>query len=735
MKALFIKELKQGRPLLIFAAVMGGLLVAAHAAVGRFLLLYSGGLEPEVLSFSFGIAAAAIIPLFAVFASSGVFSGEAHAGTLPVLLGLPLSRLRIWGALALAALALTAIGGVVLLLIARLALRSPLLALALGAHLPDAVCFAIFLLSVGLLCSSLARSVTAAIACSVLLAGGLVGGASALVFYYGAPITGLPILDLALWCLACSPALLVGSAAAIARGELLTGFRKWLYSVPVTAVALALSVVIVCGAARVGTDYRRSAVRVVDALEFTPGGKVLALMTAGGGFSVSRARGDVLESEPMQNTPTLGAMLRELRGDFRSYTRVYGVALDLDSGKEALVERAPMISLSDPALGMGCSADGKWVATLSAGQGLTWGRNERAPIELRIYDAQKGRLVARGDPEALSFTDWYQQLLWSPTGKYLAVARGSYGGWRDRKVVIRVVGRDAKPLSKGPIILESACWSPAEDVLYGLDGSGALCRVSPDGSEETVIWSPAPGMRKADRWFDRESISPDGRWVAMRDVVEEIEQSGAAHGRVDAIRLIDTRTGESKTLWRAQTSYPLSSRYIEDSTMGAMKWSSDGKTLYALRHYRDRWAQSVETMRRYQLMRWSEGESGFREIGSEITASHVRLLVPPGSDGVLLWVWQQEGVRPDEHGYAPEPRMVSEELLSVGRDGAVRRLRGTEGRNPLGGTGSELGFDSQGRLICLAGGTGEVNPHTGLPRASRVEAMDIATGEVARVYP
>jgi hypothetical protein len=375
------------------------------------------------------------------------------------------------------------------------------------------------------------------------------------------------------------------------------------------------------------------------------------------------------------------------------------------------------------------------VATLTARRGLTWGRNEGAPIELRIYDAQARRLVATGDPEALSLTDWNARLLWSATGEYLAVARGSYGGWRDRKAVIRVVGRDAKPLSKAPIILESACWSPVEDVLYGLDGNGALCRVSPDGKTKKVIWSPTPGVRKADRWFDLESISPDGRWIAMRDTVEEIDQRGAARGRVDAIRLVEVNTGSSRTLWSDTTDYPRRGPFIEDVRMSALQWSSNGKTLYALRAYWNRQARSVSSLHRYQLMRWSPGEPGLMPIGEEVEASYVRLLVPPGSEEALLWVRQQEEARPDEYGSAALPRTISEELLSVSRDGVVRRVRATRGKEPPGSTGTELGFDSRGRLIYLAAEESESGAVAGAPVYRSVEALDLRTGEVTRVYP
>jgi ABC-type transport system involved in multi-copper enzyme maturation permease subunit len=734
MRALFVKQLKQGRPLLIFAGVMGVLLVAAYGAVGRFVLLYSGALEPEALAYAFGIAAAAIIPLFAVFASSGMFSGEAHAGTLPVLLGLPLSRLRIWAATALAALGLTAGSAVVLLIIARLALRSPILSVSLTAHMPDAVFFAVFVVSVGLLCSSLARSVTAAIACAVLLAGGFLAGASALVFYYGAPITGLPILDLALWCFVCAPALLLGSALAIARGELLTGFRKWLFAIPATAAALALTVVIVCALARATTGYRRSAVAAVGtAGSIEPGSRLLPLLTAGGGLTVSRARADLAHEEP--RAIPVGRAAEQRSVGFHSYTRICGIALDLDTGKEALVERAPGTMLSDLTLSMDCSTDGRLVATLAKRQGLTWGSNDAAPPELRIYDTQTHRLLVSTDPSSTPFWSGGRVgLSWSPTGKYLAVVRGSYGGWSTRRTVMWIVGADGRPVGKAPIILDSACWSPVEDVLYGFDPEGALRRLSPDGATRQVIWSPAPGSRKADRWFDRESISPDGRWIVMRDVVEEIDTRGAARGRVDAIRLIDSRSGESEALWRAETSYPNRGRYLEDSSLAATLWSSDGRTLYALRHYRDRWARSEADLRHYRLMRWSPGEPALQPVGPDIVASYVRLLVPPGSDDALLFVRQQERSARDRYEYEPPPRTVSQALLRVTREGATKRLPAARWPGFPGSPASELGFDNRGRLIYLAE---DESAAAAVPeeRYRSVQALDLSTGEVDRIYP
>jgi hypothetical protein len=46
-----------------------------------------------------------------------------------------------------------------------------------------------------------------------------------------------------------------------------------------------------------------------------------------------------------------------------------------------------------------------------------------------------------------------------------------------------------------------------------------------------------------------------------------------------------------------------------------------------------------------------------------------------------------------------------------------------------------LGFDDRGRLLYLAGSPDSIDPFTGEQRMSRVEALDLDTGKVERVYP
>ncbi len=723
MRALFFKELKQGQPLLVFAAAMGLLVIVAYAAVGRFMLIYSQ-LEQPVLAFAFGIVAAVMLPLLALFASSGILASEAHADTLPVLFGLPMSRLRIWGAMALAALSLLVIGSVIVLAITRIMLHSPFLSLALRAHLPDAVCCALFILSVGLFCSSLARGVTAALASTVLLTGAIAGGAAALVFYYGAPITGMSILDLALWCLFASPALLLGSAWAVTRGELLTGYRKWLFSVPVTLLALALTVVLVCALARATTRYHRESVAVVSTTGPWGGTKLLPLLTNGGGATFSFARGELL-GEPIPYAPTLGTMLEQLHGSFPSFTRNYGVALDLETGKELLTVRAPLIRPSQAELNMGCSADGRWVATLGPQQGLTWGRFEGAPMELSIYDTETDKLVARNS-DLFDWQYWYAELSWSPSGEYLAVMRS---GGTDNKKTLRVVGRDALPLSKAPIILRAATWSPVEDVLYGLDANGALCQVSPEGKKTKVIWSSLPETEKTDRWFSPDAISPDGQWIVVNESTDipwpTIE--GQPRGQTkQVVRLVHTATGETRVLWRS-----VMNREAEHG----FGWSRDGRTLYVLIGYTEMPSFWETYTRHYQLMRWRQGEEGLTPLGPEITSTYAKLLVPPGAEGVLVWTWQEAPPGPDEYGRFSPSRHFAEELLAIAEDGRARRLPLPEDTQVKGWTGRELGFDRRGRLLYLAAPKTIMSEQESSVYYTKVAALDLETGKSETIYP
>ena len=109
MKPLFLKEVRQGRPLLVFSLVVALLLAAGKAVVGRAFpgLGYERYGEINPLSVTVAMVMLATPLLLALFAGAGLFAAEADHGTVPILFALPLSRRRIWLGKVLAGLALT----------------------------------------------------------------------------------------------------------------------------------------------------------------------------------------------------------------------------------------------------------------------------------------------------------------------------------------------------------------------------------------------------------------------------------------------------------------------------------------------------------------------------------------------------------------------------------------------------------------------------------------------------
>ena len=83
MRALFIKEFKQGRSLLFFGAIMAVLVAIGNPIVRRVVLLYSGFSDAQLLAVLFGLVLLPIPPLIAILAGSGIFAGEVSAPICP----------------------------------------------------------------------------------------------------------------------------------------------------------------------------------------------------------------------------------------------------------------------------------------------------------------------------------------------------------------------------------------------------------------------------------------------------------------------------------------------------------------------------------------------------------------------------------------------------------------------------------------------------------------------------
>jgi hypothetical protein len=294
---------------------------------------------------------------------------------------------------------------------------------------------------------------------------------------------------------------------------------------------------------------------------------------------------------------------------------------------------------------------------------------------------------------------------------------------------IDIVRNDASPVEGRPIILGSPSWSPVEDVIYGLDGDGALCRAQPDGSTE-VVWAPEPGALKAGRWFDAAGISPDGRFVAMREVVEEHEPGGRVTSSVNLVRLVDARTGTSQVLWREAVGTASHREAPRD-----LAWSSDGSTLYVMVAKRDKQRHARTLSEQFILMRWHRGEPQLAPFGPAVEGTLVSLFVRAHSEEVLLWAWREKPTRESSEERWQGPRTLDEKLLVIAANGSSRSLPIPGGPRKHGPSRSLLGFDDRGRLLYLAGSPDSIDPFTGEQRMSRAEALDLDTGKVERVYP
>ncbi len=247
MFAIIRKELRQGRPLLIFSVVAAALLVISRLLVRTVVNAATGG-DPQSAWVTYLplegyiIAAALGLPLvLALFAGLGLFAAEAEHGVLPVLFMLPLSRARLWAAKFLAGLLLTVLGSGVILLSVKLLIPGAFPFAGLTPWL-DLGLAALFLLSLGMFVTALSPHVIGAGVGAVALGIGLLIITWIFRAGYGAWLLGYdPVLEVELWLALTAPALLLASRSVIVHGELLEARRTALVHIPLLILGLAVT--------------------------------------------------------------------------------------------------------------------------------------------------------------------------------------------------------------------------------------------------------------------------------------------------------------------------------------------------------------------------------------------------------------------------------------------------------------------------------------------------------------
>jgi ABC-type transport system involved in multi-copper enzyme maturation permease subunit len=708
MKRLFIKEFNQGRPLLVFALAMALVLPAAYAMLAGTSLFPFWELAD--VEFALGFLLLALPPVIAALAGAGLFSSEAERGTLPVLFALPLSRARIWWAKILAGLVLTAVGSAILLGLNAFLLTGVYRRLPIMAYLPDVCLWTAFAFAAAAFWSTVAPNVIASLAGAAVLGGGLVGGVVALWYYLGAPLLEAPVaLDIALWASVFAPLLLLLSAVAVIKGELLQSAWNRVFPFPLLLVGAVITIAVTVGVARWATGYQRSKVAQVQASEVMQGARAASLIAYPRVSRLALVRAiPLVEREGLWRLLVPGSRSRiksvwaaplEQRGIYAPAGggptpglagRCYAVVLDLRSGRELMVRPLPE---GHGIFSFACSRDGRFAAVVSRPLGLTSGEIPWRKPTLQIIDLARQKVVYEGLPGALGgMLEMYSgaaQLSWSASGDYLAVGTGG-GLWL-------VLHREGRPIRAGALRFEQLVWHPRLDLLLGLTAEAKLVRVGLDGRPPKVLYSPDAKQSGYGARLREQDLSPDGAWVALE------EWRGEAPDQTFGLRLVRTDGSGSRLLWEG--------RGAELIQLRDPGWSSDGAALYVLI---SRPEGASRWRRRFQVHLWRPGEGSLRPIGPEIVATWAKAAPRPASDELAVWA---ERLAPPTSRSRFGVRAARVFLLNS------RGERREIGSPKLVSENHLLGFDDQGRMI------------VGARDQSCLRAFDLASGRMRRLYP
>jgi ABC-type transport system involved in multi-copper enzyme maturation permease subunit len=711
MRALFLKELNQGRPLLYFALAIALLIPAAHVVLRSPNLLYLAGTEQIARVWTYLLLA--LPPFIALLAAAGLFASESERGTLPTLFALPLSRRRIWLAKLLGGLALTVVASGFLLGIDAVLLRGVFAAPDFRAHLLDACLWAAVAFAVGIFWSTLVPNVIASLAGGFLFTCALIGGVTAMWFHLGAPLLGYPPeRDLALWAFFLTPALLLASQLVVARGELLRSWPRWLFSFPVLLLGVIVIIPIVCGATRATLRYRRSRINLVTTVDYSPrASSTLAVMAASVPSDLLQQLRDMRTSVGSCGPSGCDVDLY----DALTSRRYHALALDLQTGRELLVFSVPFLTNTPGADPMACSPDGRFAAVISRPTGLTWGALPWRLDTLRVFDLRRRKLIFETALNASRLgRDGSLSLAWSPTGEYLL-----FGGELGRYVM----RPDGSALRRLRYNLRSY-WSPTGDALFGTTSSGTVYRFSPETADHQAIWSPEPDTPQHGISLDAEAISPDGRWIALHEIGRTDDEYKTSESR---LRLVSTDGAHERVIWRSKAERD--KPFLRD-----VAWSSDGTALYLLLAWAappadERSAAQAESGNaalqprgRHHLYVWRFGDETPTPVGPELPYPHPRLMARPASDEALIWA--QDRMRQGSASYdsAGRPAIAGEALL-VDPTGRWREVPAEGESTRLVAENNLVGFDDRGRLI-LSRSDGAV-----------LRTFDLDTGEISQIYP
>jgi hypothetical protein len=684
MKALLIKEIRQGKLFFFFGI---GFALALIILSGVLSLWFTQFSWPEISGALFLVGLIGTVFL-ALIAGAGLFAGEVDRGTLPLLLGLPISRPRIWVAKILSGLILGLTSSAVLLLLLGLVFRahfSEQLQPGQWKYLiGNGLMLWLSAFSLGSLISLLREPVISALMVTVLAFAGLAVLAVMTVFRWGGGLTGWGVwTDSLLWGSALLPAILAAGLFTFIKGELLWGRRKWLVALPVFLLLSGCSILALSGSVRWALRYSRPGVEAVYPPEADWNGKNIALVA-------------------------LRSPCREItlyRHNWRAFPRIDDsyrsrnlVLLDLASGREEQVIPSGFCGAVSP--------DGKRAALARPSAALTWWEIEMGLAggeKFEILDLPSGKSRVCFNPKKQWGTDqgYLYRISWSPGGSWLAcntfISRFPYDG------LLLSSPEGGKVRKIGLLMLDGWAWEASGRGIYYFDPSLRLIFSPLPSGEEQVLWQGATILPKFDpnrvRYIGM-ATSPDGRWLALQlsvRVLDKGEKDRPEYYRDRLWTYVISREG--RQVYVLQQQQGASSR----ENMAASKpiWSADSSRLYYLS------GRMTAISGEFELWLWRVGDKTPRvsSLPSFTENKLPAIAFRPETDDLLIWDKKGVLVADRQGKISPFP---NDKVTALAKDHDL------------------LGIDQAGRAIVLELPIGNHNS---------IGAVDLTTGELKQLYP
>ena len=684
MKALILKEIREGWNVVLFGGLLSVLVMLLYAFSPVLLHDWQTGVD------FCDTLLVVLPPALGVAAGSVLFAREKAKGTLPLLLGLPLSRGRIWGAKVIAGLVLAALAVALLVIPVWLAIPRGFEGVSFAPFVLYVALWWFIGFALALLCSTLAERPFNALLVGLLGLIGLFVGAIWIVGGLGGSLLGSdPYLDISLWGLLTVPPLLLASALTLRHGELLFRRRKWALALPAAAITFALLFALTVGVARVATRYQRPGVKEIGTStdSLSPGAPVIAVTTSAQPATLvelARYRGGYAGQNPFYRSRNL-------------------VLLDTRTGKEVLVQRTTQRGSAWSAV----SKDGRYAAIIAPPEPLTWaweGSSGEAR-RLQVWGVPNHRLLYQGLPQravgakgpAEMAMSYLAAASWSPDGEWLAVV--TYTGTPRFLLVMRpdasgAIGTPLVPSRQDLFAGYGYAWDPSGTAVYFLSEDLNLVRwMLPQGSKQTV-WRPGRAPDHAFWQTGHVSVSPDGKWVA-------VSLQSVAHGATpnttgvwQQVATVATDGSGATIAW--EDDGPPSEGGPE------FTWSADSKRLYFVvpdeeHHHKGGALPS-------KLLWWRVGDESARPAEGTGELFSPGLALSPKTGDLVVWRGRTYAfVTVDEQG-----------RVAWASDAAV---------NEVMRTSEFLGLDADGRAVIQS------------YEKPSLSTLDLHTGGCKQIYP